>query len=120
LKVTEVKVQNVAISLHVSLLFDLEYSNIMLILIVYISTKFRPDQTSNIAARWSPWNHTFASIFITLTDIPDLITFSLSIILITFSLSRTTVKVSHVAADEHMVLGPFHVTTGDIDLKLCT
>jgi hypothetical protein len=47
---------------------------------VYISTKFQPD--------------------------PELITFSLSII--TFSLPRTTVEVSHVAAGEHMVPGPFH------------
>jgi hypothetical protein len=39
----------------------LEYSNIVLIGTVYISTKFRPDQTSNIAARWPPWKHTFAS-----------------------------------------------------------
>jgi hypothetical protein len=59
LKVTEVKVQNVTISRHILLLFDLEYSNIMLIWInllgtVYISTKFRPDRTSNIAARLSP------------------------------------------------------------------
>jgi hypothetical protein len=29
--------------------------------------------------------------------------------LITFSLSRTTVEVSHVAAGEHMVPGPFHL-----------
>jgi hypothetical protein len=45
--------------------------------------------------------------------IPELITFSLSII--TFSLSRTTVKVSHVAAGEHMVPGPFHFFT----CKIC-
>jgi hypothetical protein len=38
--------------------------------------------------------------------LPELITFSLSII--TFNLSRTTVEVSHVAAGEHMVPGPFH------------
>jgi hypothetical protein len=63
LKVTEVKVQNVAIRRHVSLIliFDLEYFNIVLIGTVYISSKFRPDRTSNIAARWSPWKHTFAS-----------------------------------------------------------
>jgi hypothetical protein len=64
LKVTEVKVQNVTIRQQVSLLFDLEYSNIVLLGTVYISTKFRPDWTSNIAARWSPWKHTIASIFI--------------------------------------------------------
>jgi hypothetical protein len=40
LKVTEVKVQNVTISRHVSLLFNLEYSNIVLIRSVHISTKF--------------------------------------------------------------------------------
>jgi hypothetical protein len=39
--------------------------------------------------------------------VPELITFNLSII--TFSLSRTTVEVSHVAAGEHMVPGPFHI-----------
>jgi hypothetical protein len=38
--------------------------------------------------------------------LPELIRFSLSII--TFSLSRTTVEVSHVDAGEHMVPGPFH------------
>jgi hypothetical protein len=51
------KVQNVTISPHVSLLFDLENSNIVIRLgTVNISTKFRPDRTSNIAAIWSPWN----------------------------------------------------------------
>jgi hypothetical protein len=57
LKVKEVNVQNVTISLQVSLLFDLEYSNIVLPVIgtVYISTKFQPDQTSSIAARLSPF-----------------------------------------------------------------
>jgi hypothetical protein len=40
--------------------FDLEYSNIVLGT-VYISSKFQPDRTSNIATRWSPWKHTFAS-----------------------------------------------------------
>jgi hypothetical protein len=44
-QVAEVKVQNVTISRHVSLLFDLEYSNIVLISMVYISTKFWPDWT---------------------------------------------------------------------------
>jgi hypothetical protein len=114
---------------------------------VYISTKFRPDRTSNIAARWK---HTFASIFITtfrlaiisfklaiITFRQAIITFRLAIItfrlaiitfrlaiitfrlaiitfrlaimlaIITFSLSRTIVDVSHVAAGEHMVPGPF-------------
>jgi hypothetical protein len=47
--VTAVKVQNVTISRQVSLLFDLEYSNIVLMGTVYISAKFRPDWTSNIA-----------------------------------------------------------------------
>jgi hypothetical protein len=108
LKVTEVKIQNVTISLQVSLLFDLEYSNIVLIGALYISTKFRLDRTSNIATRWFPWKHTFAStcIFIE-TTLSELITFSLSIL--TFSLSRTTVEViSRVAAGEHMVPWPFH------------
>jgi hypothetical protein len=48
---------------------------------------------------------------------PELITFSLSII--TFSMSRTTVEVSHVAAGEHMVPGPFHsfhVMVTNVDL----
>jgi hypothetical protein len=102
LKVTEVKVQNVTISRHVSLLFDLEYSNLVLIGTVYISTEFRPDWTSNIAARWSPWKHTFASGLCGERHgctLPELIT---------FSLSRTTVEVSYVAAGERMVPGPFH------------
>jgi hypothetical protein len=47
---------------------------------VYISTKFRPDRTQIL---------------------PELITFSLSII--TFSLSRTTVEACHVATGEHSV-----------------
>jgi hypothetical protein len=38
--VTEVKVQYVTISRQVSLLVDLEYSNIVLIGTVYISTKY--------------------------------------------------------------------------------
>jgi hypothetical protein len=37
--------------------------------------------------------------------LPELITINLSIM--TFSLSRTTVKVSHVAPGEHIVPGPF-------------
>jgi hypothetical protein len=42
------------------------------------------------------------------TTVPELITIILSII--TFSMSRTTVKVSHVAPGEHMVPGPLHYT----------
>jgi hypothetical protein len=45
--------------------------------------------------------------FIFITTLPELITFSLSII--TFSLPRTAVKVSHVAAGEHMIPGPLHL-----------
>jgi hypothetical protein len=82
---------------------------------VYISAKFRPDRTSNITARWSPWKHIFASVLCGVgigytserhrCTLPELITFSLSII--TFSLSRTTLEVSHVAAGEHMSLDHF-------------
>jgi hypothetical protein len=83
----------------------------------YISAKFRTDRTSNIAARWSPWKHTCASGLpggrIHLCTLHELITFSLSII--TFCLSRTTVEVSHVAAGEHMVPGPFH--SGQVKMK---
>jgi hypothetical protein len=80
-------------------------------------TKFWPHRTSNIATSWSPWKHTFYLGYVVVgilgytyerhgCTLPELITFSLSII--TFSLSRTTVEVSHVGAGEHMVPGPFH------------
>jgi hypothetical protein len=71
--------------------FDLEYSNIVLIGTVYIYTKFRPDLTSNTAARWSPWKLLHLSSYKQHYPVPELITISLSII--TFSLSRTTVEV---------------------------
>jgi hypothetical protein len=130
LKVTEVKVQNVTISLYVSLLFDLEYSNIVLICTVYISTKFRPDQNSSIAARWSPWKHTFVSglrsgrIYlwnVQVCTLPELITFSLSIITFSLSLvSRTTVEVSCSCRWAH---GPWTISLqnkgDDMYLNIC-
>jgi hypothetical protein len=66
---------------------------LILILILTWSDKF--------CRQMVPWKHTFASGL----GLCELITFSLSII--TFSLSRTTGEVSHVAAGEHMVPGPF-------------
>jgi hypothetical protein len=48
--------------------------------------------------------------------VPELISFSLSII--AFSLSRTIVEVVHVDAGEHMVPGPFHVVTRPIQAAL--
>jgi hypothetical protein len=55
-KVTEVEVQNGNVSWHVTLLVDLEHSNMVSGVnlypgTIYISTKFRPDRTSNMAAR---------------------------------------------------------------------
>jgi hypothetical protein len=54
LKVTVVKVQNGSFSRHISLLFDLEHSNLVWTYLdtTYISTKFRSDWTSNMATRW--------------------------------------------------------------------
>jgi hypothetical protein len=107
------------------LLFDLEYSNIVLIGTVYISTKFQPDRTSNIDVIWSPWEHTFASglrggtcrIHLWKARVHTTWTNDIGLSIITFSLSRTTVEVSHVAAGEHMVPGPFHSSWFDCLLQ---
>jgi hypothetical protein len=115
LKVTEVKVQNVTISWHLSLLFDLEYSNIVLIGLHFlpnfgrIGHQILPDgplrnillHLGYVVVGYTSERHG--------CTLPELITFSLSII--TFSLSRTRVEVSNVAACEHMVPGPFHLSS---------
>jgi hypothetical protein len=107
---TEVKVQNVTISRHVMLLFDLEYSNIVLIGLPnfdLIGLQILPPAgpLGNILLHLGYMLVGYTSERHGCT-LPELITFSLSII--TFSLSRTSVEVSHVAAGEHMVPGPFH------------
>jgi hypothetical protein len=40
--------------------------------------------------------------------------------IITFSLSRSTVEVSHVAAGEHMIPGPFHLMSNPEHVNIFT
>jgi hypothetical protein len=39
---------------------DARWVNSVSVVVHHGATKFRPDRTSNIVARWSPWTDTFA------------------------------------------------------------
>jgi hypothetical protein len=78
--VTEVRVENVTNSQHVSLLLGLEYSNIVIKYISRYNLHFNPIGLQILPPGGHLRKHTFASIFI--TTVPVVITMSMSIIIV--------------------------------------